>query len=169
MDPALKEIVWGQFGAAIDTLENAIEACPEPLWGDRTRQPEYWYTAYHTLFWLDLYLGGDARGFAPPAPFDLAELDPAGVLPPRVYSKKELLGYLHHCRAKGRATIAALTADSARRPCEFGPAKGSFLESLLYNMRHVQHHSAQLNLLLRQTSDLPSRWVSRAKAPFPGA
>jgi len=26
-------------------------------------------------------------------------------------------------------------------------------ELLLYNMRHVQHHAAQLNLRLRQTTD----------------
>lgn len=34
---------------------------------------------------------------------------------------------------------------------------------LLYNMRHVQHHAAQLNLLLRQNiHDAPS-WVRHAK------
>jgi hypothetical protein len=28
-----KVIIWQQFGAAIDMLENAIEACPDNLWG----------------------------------------------------------------------------------------------------------------------------------------
>jgi len=41
----------------------------------------------------------------------------------------------------------------------------SFLELLLYNMRHVQEHAAQLNLFLGQNaSDGASDWVSRAKA-----
>jgi uncharacterized damage-inducible protein DinB len=35
-------------------------------------------------------------------------------------------------------------------------------ELLLYNMRHVQHHAAQLNMLLRRrTNSAPPRWVSK--------
>jgi hypothetical protein len=39
----------------------------------------------------------------------------------------------------------------------------SVLEILFYNMRHVQHHVAQLNLLLRQAIDQAPDWVSQAK------
>jgi len=39
----------------------------------------------------------------------------------------------------------------------------SFLEILLYNMRHIQHHVAQLNLYLRQTIDRAPKWVSQVK------
>ena len=48
--------VGSSFGASIDMLENAIQSCPDELWGDRARQPEFWYVAYHTLFFLDFYL-----------------------------------------------------------------------------------------------------------------
>jgi hypothetical protein len=37
------------------------------------------------------------------------------------------------------------------------------VELLLYSMRHVQHHSAQFNLILRETIDSAPGWVSRAK------
>jgi uncharacterized damage-inducible protein DinB len=37
------------------------------------------------------------------------------------------------------------------------------IEILLYNMRHVQHHAAQLNLLLRQAINDAPVWVSKAK------
>ncbi|MBP6569035.1 MAG: hypothetical protein KA270_17810, partial [Saprospiraceae bacterium] len=37
------------------------------------------------------------------------------------------------------------------------------LEILLYNMRHVQHHTGQLNLLLRQNVHQSPKWVFRAK------
>ncbi|HSC39351.1 MAG TPA: hypothetical protein VLD19_15820 [Chitinophagaceae bacterium] len=36
-------------------------------------------------------------------------------------------------------------------------------ELLLYNMRHVQHHAAQLNMLLRQRINEAPYWASRAK------
>src|SRR2546423_5840439 len=146
-------ILWRQFGAAIDMLENAIAACPAELWGDRDERPEFWYVVYHTLFFLDLYLSGSVAGFAPPAPFTLDELDPTGVMPERVYTKDELQNYLEHGRRKCRAMLAALTDEQAERPCAFSWGEMSFAELLLANMRHVQHHPAQLNLLLRQKTN----------------
>jgi hypothetical protein len=101
----MKPALWQQFGAAIDMLDNAILACPSERWDDRSLQPEYWYLVFHTLFWLDLYLSGSVDGFAPPAPFTLDELDPAGLVPERPYSKDELRAYLAHGRRKCHATI----------------------------------------------------------------
>jgi hypothetical protein len=162
VDQALKAALWQQFGAAIDMLENALVACPNELWHDRSRRPEYWYLMYHTLFYLDLYLDGSADGFVPPAPFTLDELDPAGQLPERPYSKEALHAYLRHGRDKCRTTIAALTTERSHRQCRFPWVELSMLELVMYNMRHVQHHVAQLNLLLRQVTDSAPAWVARA-------
>jgi hypothetical protein len=143
-ESAWKAMLWGQFGAAIDMLENAIDACPDALWGDRARRPEFWYVAYHTLFFLDLYLSGQLEGFAPPAPCNLDELDPAGILPGRVYTRDEMRAYLRHGRDKCRATIEAMTEEEATRPAGFAWLELSRGELLLDNLRHVQHHTAQL-------------------------
>lgn len=159
-----KDAVWGQYGAAIDSLEKAIDACPDGLWGDRSRFPEYWYVVYHTLFFLDYYSSESGEGYAPPAPFTLAELDPAGVLPERVYTKDEMRRFLEHGREKLRAKIAAMTDERAAARCAFREL--SELEHLLYNMRHVQHHMAQLNLILRQVTDSAPNWVGRTKQPL---
>jgi uncharacterized damage-inducible protein DinB len=91
------------------------------------------------------------------------ELDPTGVLPERPYTKDELRTYLEHGRRKCRATVEALTDEQSRRRCGFEWLDISVAELLLYNMRHVQHHAAQLNLLLRQTTDSAPRWVRRAR------
>jgi hypothetical protein len=165
MDPIWREELWRQFGAAIDMLENAIEACPDELWDDRSRRPEFWYLAYHTLFYLDLYLSDSVDGFAPPSPFTLGEMDPAGVMPARPYTKDELRSYLTYGRRKCRSRLASLTNEwtSTLRKFSWGEMSGAAL--LLYNMRHVQHHAAQLNLILRQTVDAAPRWVASAKQP----
>jgi hypothetical protein len=163
MDGAWKKILWKQFGAAIEMLENAVRHCPDELWDDRSKRPEYWYLVYHTLFWLDLYLSGPVQGFAPPAPFGLEELDPAGVLPESPYSKEEMLQYLEHGRRKCRAAIEGLTDQKAGEVHRFGWGTASYLELLLYNMRHVQHHAAQLNLILRQQIDSTPGWVGQAR------
>src|SRR5258705_13995461 len=98
-------------------LENAVVACPDELWCDRTQQPEFWYVAYHTLFFLDLYLSETEKGFMPPAPFTLDELEPAGWLPERPYSKDQLQGYLQHGRNKCRRLIDAITDEKLRQQC----------------------------------------------------
>lgn len=163
MDDVWRGAVWRQFGAAVEMLENAVRACPAELWGERGRGPECWYVVYHTLFFLDLYLSGSAEGFAPPEPFTLDELDPAGVMPERVYTKEELLDYMRHGREKCRATVLALTAERAGARCVFRRFEMSFAELLLYNMRHVQHHAGQLNLMLRQEAGAAPGWVGAAE------
>ncbi|HVP39088.1 MAG TPA: DinB family protein [Candidatus Saccharimonadales bacterium] len=164
MNDLWKTSLGSQFGAALDMLENAVTACPAALWGDRTQQPEFWYTVYHTLFWLDFYLSDSAAGFAPPAPYTLDEMDPAGLLPARVYTREEMLEYLRHGRAKCRVRIEGLTGELAARRWVFGRRDFSVAELLLYTMRHVQHHAGQLNALLRRHTGSAPRWVGRAQA-----
>lgn len=159
----MNEALWRQLGAAIDMLGNAIAAFSDEAWLDPARRPLPWHLAYHTLFFLDLYLSPGLDGFAPPPPFGLSELDPSGVLPERPYTRAELLAYLDHGRAKARATLAALTAEEAARPIAF-PWLGEMSrgELQLVSLRHVQHGAAQLNLILRQTLDAAPQWVKRA-------
>ncbi|RZK44955.1 MAG: hypothetical protein EOO61_01865, partial [Hymenobacter sp.] len=38
----------------------------------------------------------------------------------------------------------------------------NLIEILFYNMRHVQHHAAQLNLMLRQDNNNAAGWVFRS-------
>ncbi len=165
-----RTIIWQQFGAAIDTLDDMLRACPEdlwhaPLWDNPAERPEYsqfWYRVYHTLFWLDLYLTGAEEGFAPPAPFTLIEMEEDD-LPERPYTQNELQAYLDYCRKKCQATIEALTDEAAQRRCRFGWGEVSFAELLLYNMRHVQEHAAQLGVLLGQRGVSAPDWVATAK------
>lgn len=171
MDTTLKTSVWQQFGAAIDFLAETISACPDelwraPLWQTPNTKPEFaqfWYVTYHTLFWLDLYLTGAEEGFVPPPPFTLIEQDAEGPLPERVYTKAELQAYLTACRQRCHTTIDALTDATAQRHCQFGWGECSFLELLLYNMRHVHGHAAQLNMLLGQNGISAPDWVARAE------
>ncbi len=170
MDNTLRTAIAQQFDATIDMLENVLRACPDELWHLRLwddpklpRSSEFWYISYHTLFWLDLYLSGSVEGFMPPAPFTLDELDPAGIIPQRSYDKDELLTYLGHIRLKCRSTIEALTSKKARQPCTFPWGEVTFAALLLDNMRHVQEHVAQLNMILGQKTGWSPRWVTNAK------
>lgn len=163
MTTAWTELMRRQFGAGIDMLKRAITRCPEEVWGDRNANPQFWYTAYHTIFWLDLYLSGAVEGYRPPEPFGLDELDPSGLLPGRVYTQAELVTFLEHARAHLHAVLDGLTEERACARGTFRWGEPTFLELLVYNLRHVQHHTGQLNLILRQRTNSAPRWVAVAR------
>jgi hypothetical protein len=170
MDIPLKTAISQQFSASIDMLENALRACPDEYWQARLwddpilpQSAEFWYILYHTLFWLDLYLSGSVEGFNPPAPFTLDELDPAGIIPEKPYSREVLQTYVEHVREKCRSTIEALTDEKARQKCRFPWGELTFAALLLDNMRHVQEHVAQLNMILGQKIGWSPRWITQAK------
>jgi uncharacterized damage-inducible protein DinB len=90
-------------------------------------------------------------------------MDERGILPERVYTKEELNKYLDHGRQKCRATISTMTEEKANQRCGFHWLDISVAEVHLYNMRHVQHHVGQLNLILRQKVESVPRWVRKTK------
>ncbi len=150
--------IKSQFKASLQMLENAIRLCPEGYWNTKTN---YWYIAYHCLFWTDYYLSQEPNKFQIVEPFTLSEFDPKGQKPERTYSKSELLNYLKHCRSKAIDLFDNINEDQLKRRWINDYKDYSILEIILYNMRHIQHHAAQLNLLLRQTIDQSGAWVSQ--------
>ncbi len=169
MSPLWKEILWHQFGAAIETLQNALNACPEEFWHTRLWRAsevrpeftEFWYVAFHAIFWLDYYCSELADGFTVPPPFTLSEFEMDAVLPERVYTKQELQTYLEYARAKCRAKIESLADENEPQRVRDNWRVKTVAELLLYNMRHVQEHAAHLNMLLGQQTDAAPGWVGQ--------
>jgi uncharacterized damage-inducible protein DinB len=179
METSWNTALWQQFGATIDMLENALLACPSAqwtgrLWRDHPDDPQasdyaaFWSITHHTLFWLDFYLTGSLEGFAPPTPFTVEEGAPTRILPEQPYTQDELHAYLVRLRQKCQTTMAGLSDEQAHHQVNFpwiGEEPISFFELLLYTMRHVQEHAAQLSLFLGQHAipDEALDWVARAK------
>ena len=172
-----KTELWKQFGAAIDMFENAIAKAPEQLWTynystgkdtlnakhiDEVRS-SYWYIAFHTLFFTDYYLDMDPDKFKMPAPFKIKEEDIDEVMPEKIYTKEELLAYVSHCRNKLHNLLKDMDEAKAAHRWKNPWKDYSMIEITMYNMRHVMHHTGQLNMMLGKTShDLPV-WVSQTK------
>ena len=154
-----------QLGAAATALENAIRACPPTVWGTQIGPHQFWYLAFHTIFWLDAYALADAETYAPPAPYTRGEFDPEGVYPDRVYTPDELLAYLALARPNALGELLALTPETAEARWRFHGYDLSRLEAFLNVTRHVQHHVGQLQLLLRQGGAEPPRWVRSSALP----
>ncbi|PRX54254.1 DinB family protein [Flagellimonas meridianipacifica] len=163
----LKNSLWQQFGASIDMLLNAIEACPETLYWNNKR---FFYTAYHVAVFLDYYLTLPPTDFEPQLPFTIVEQENMpeealdDVLPNEHYPQEQLLDYLKLSKKKCHSVITGLEENGNPRfveDVEVGKMDYSLIEILLYNLRHVQHHSAQLNAILRKEGLDPPKWVAR--------
>jgi hypothetical protein len=152
----LNQSLWSQFGAAIDMLEESIQTCPRGVWEEKG---VFSFQAYHTLFFLDYYLSTAPVGFTPPPNFSYSEFDDAPDVV--IYSQEDLLDYLSACRQKAQTLILGLDEQlaSQRWINESKTMDYSLFEILLYNLRHVQHHVGQLNLLLRQHINDAPDWI----------
>jgi len=161
MFAGFRDSLAAQLGAAIETLRRTIQECPPELWHDPPGPTSFFRRAHHAVFFLDLDLSAlPEEDYTPPEPFTKCELDYPPSPPPRVFTPAELLQLLDHARARFDATVPVMTAQRAAERYRSGWMDFSIFELHLYNMRHVQHHAAQLNLLLRQRADKAVDWVS---------
>ena len=86
-----------------------------------------------------------------------------------MYTKGELQTYLEHGRNKCRLKLETLTDWLVPQHCRPDWPEMSVAELLLYNMRHVQEHAAQLSLFLGQRLGSAPGWVAKAYGTDSGA
>ena len=167
-DARVKTMLKSQLHAALAMLRSSIEACPADAWdGDRYRN-RTWQVAYHALFFTHLYLCKDEAAFETweehqadcqypdgiPGPADPASDLPVG---PRPYSKEQILRYWAFCDAFVDPQIDDV--DLARDESGFHWYPIPKLEHLLVNLRHIQHHAANIAERVRLEADVGVDWV----------
>jgi hypothetical protein len=161
----LRSILKSQYHAAIEMLGKAVQLCPDDLWLSSEHPNAFWHVAYHTLFVTHMYLQSSVEAFRPweqhrdtyqflgPVPGN-PQLDPKIGEP---YSKAQILEYLQLCKAAIDGAVNGL--DLAAKDSGFPWYKMSKLEHQLVNLRHLQHHTAQLADRLRRSAGLGVGWV----------
>jgi hypothetical protein len=137
----VRTILTGQFEAALCMLNDCVRKCPPEHWQGRIANQTFGQVAYHTLFFVDLYLSPGEDEFQPRAFHQRGgdERSSTAVCPG--LSQDETLAYLAICRQKALDTLAAETPESLQRPSGFSWLPISRGELHLCNIRHVQHHT----------------------------
>ena len=174
MTDLCKQILANQFDASLCTLAHAVERCPDELWNAPVAKYPFCQVAFHTLFFADLYLELNEEGLSR-QPFHQANPDFFGDYeqlqyrePQSLYERSQIRTYLEFVRDKANATLAAETAETLAAPEQFQRRLSSRAELYLYNLRHIQHHAAQLILRLRLDSDVDVPWVGGGSIRWPG-
>jgi hypothetical protein len=167
-----------QYHAALAMLRQAIERCPEPLWtcGDATNA--FWQIAYHTLYYTHLYLHPRAEDFtpwehhqtfiqdldefrAPPEIQDLCELPHRPPQTGKPYTREQVLAYWELCDAMVDEAVGAL--DLLASDCGFPWYQLTKAEHQMVNIRHIEHHTAQLGVRLREAAGIGIDWIGASR------
>src|SRR5688572_28733026 len=150
-----KHLIANQYEASLAALNACIDRCPVSAFNAPVANLAFCQAAFHVLFFTDLYLGQNVESLRD-QPFhrehgdtfrDYEELEPRRqqLLYDRAFVKR----YLQHCRNKAADVISKETTETLNLPAGFEWLKFSRAELHVYNIRHIQHHAAQLILRLR--------------------
>lgn len=161
----IKELLTNQYEAAFFTLNLCVDRCPDANWTAPVAKYPFCQTVFHTLFFADYYLGRDETDLKEQAFHrenaelfaDYEQLQDRE--PTSLYEREAIKAYLQHCRGKAIDVTAAATAESLAAPCGFPRKSFSRAELEVYNIRHIQHHAAQLTLRLRLDTNVDVPWV----------
>lgn len=160
-----KSSLVGQYEAALSTLNACVHRCPEDLWTGPVINHTFSETVFHTLFFTDYYLELDETTYRDqtfhrdhPEFFREYEelIDRHPVL---LYDRPTTLKYLAHCCDKVVRVVTTETAESLAAPAGFSNVDSARAELHGMNIRHIQHHSAQLIMRLRLDAGLDMPWV----------
>ncbi len=162
----VRAVLKSQYHAALAMLRQAIERCPDEAWTDKSGHPTaFWHIAYHALYFTHLYLQSNEHAFRPWAHHRedyqyLGELSRPRVQPlvHEPYTKEQILSYLGLCEAMVDSAVDGFDLDAPTSG--FHWYRLSKLEHQFINIRHIQHHAAQLADRLRVAAGVGVGWVS---------
>jgi len=169
----LRLILKSQYHAGLAMLREAIERCPDDIWLSTQPRNAYWQVAYHALYFTHFYLQKDHQAFHPWAEHQSAVQNPDGIpgppepgstlpLIPEPYTRTQALACWDVCDQVVDSAVDAL--DLASPESGFPWYKMSKLEHQLVNLRHLQHHAAQLADRLRAALDTGVRWIGAGRS-----
>jgi hypothetical protein len=160
-----RKLISGQFDASLSMLALCIDKCPEDSWNAPVVNLAFCQAAFHTLFFTDCYLGqttADMKGqdFHQANQHHFREYEELEDRKQELmYERQFVVDYLRHCHVKSVSVIAGETPESFQAKCGFEWLQITRAELYLYNIRHIQHHSAQLSLRLRKDHQIDVPWV----------
>lgn len=159
----IRAVLQSQYLAALEMLSKAVVACPDARWSAPGPNP-FWQVAYHALFYTHLYLQPSEADFRPWSGHRaqnqfLGEVPWPPFGPPEVsepFTRDEVIEYLALCEREVVRCVSLVDLDD---PSGFDWLPFGKLELQIYNIRHIQHHAAELATDLMNGEGITINWV----------
>ncbi len=162
---AVKTILKSQYRASLAMLRQVVELCPNDLWFDESPENQFWHIAFHTVFYTHFYAQVTDKAFQSWEKHRkdyefLSEIPWSPGEKPSItdpYTKTDISEYVDFCESNLSDWIDLL--DLTAPECGFWWYKMGKLEHQFVNIRHIEHHAAQLADRLRNSYNLEVDWV----------
>ena len=147
----INDVLVSQYRASLQMLRQVIEKTPDQQWNSEEYNNPNWQLAYHVLWGLKFYLGATPESSVPwknaiegaeslGGDQDWENPD-EGVVVEGIHTKEELLLFIDDLEEKLQSAIESLPLHESSG-FEWYPY--SRLELHINNIRHLQHHMAQI-------------------------
>ncbi|MBK8504854.1 MAG: hypothetical protein IPL46_23170 [Saprospiraceae bacterium] len=153
----IKSALISQLRASLMMLQKGVVTCSDDLWVTDQYSNRTWQLVYHALFFTDLYLYQhlDERKRFYLHKKDYQNLGEANSKDP--YSKMEMAEYITYINDRIENAIDSL--DLLGEDCGFYWYKVNKMEHQMVNLKHLQHHVAQLLERIRLHQDQGIGWI----------
>jgi hypothetical protein len=167
MEVAVRSALKSQYRAALATLREATERCPDELWIAEGPMPPFWLVVYHTLFYTQLYLSQNEEDFKPWPKYreNIQFMESTLPWPPheRVelgepFSKAEIYEFFDLVESQVEPCVDGM--DLERKDSGFYWYKMPKLDHTILNIRHIMNHAGQLDARLRLAACEAVAWHS---------
>ena len=170
---SIRSALIEQYGAALKTLSNIIEKCPDSLWESESTGLPFYKIIYHVLYFLDCYLSRTKEERAAFKPrydfaedFSISKENFGAIYWKRALTKDECNVYLAELREKAQKLFDDVSLSELGSEPIFEWHGSSFLGSLIYDLRHIMLHIGALQGRLRMNGIDEHFWVSKSPLLF---
>jgi len=145
------DVLESQYKAALSMLRSALEKVPQEYWNSKEYNKPIWQLAFHTLYGTKMYLSSSPETFilwenairgaeSLGGVNDWENPEEDGVIE-GTHTPSELFDFIDDIVANLQQNISALPIHE---PSGFEWYPVTRLELHLTNIRHIQHHAAQI-------------------------
>jgi len=162
----IKKSYSRQIGAAFKMLENVIDNTNDTTWTARINNMPFWQICYHVLWFTDFYFHANQATFQPQS-FDMEGIHNYWVKPDsqmienqkHPISKNNMKAYCKYVKQKANQFIHSINDTYFTAPSPFEWHGFPKIDLVDYNLRHLQHHVGQLDIVLRREQDMGNPWI----------
>jgi hypothetical protein len=163
---AVKKSYARQIGAAFKMLEHAIDNANDRTWTARINNMPFWQLCYHALWYTDFYFHANQETFQPQS-FDMKGIKNISIKPDsqmiedqkHPISKSNMKAYCNYARQKTNQFIQSINESYFTTPSPFEWHGFPKIDLVDYNLRHLQHHVGQLDIILRREQNIGNPWI----------
>ena len=166
-DKQIAHDLASQFLAAIVTLKDCIDRCPDSEWHERHNDYPFSQVVFHTLFDCD-YCLCDTKDDLQKQQFHIDNQKIFGNYEelreePRrnLYEREFIVRYYEYCIIKIENIAKTKTNNEMLVEKSDIYKNMTRLERYANAIRHIQHHAAQLGLRLQFITNKEMEWISR--------